>query len=279
MSNLTAENQQITGADGVSYSYRRYGKPTGIPVVFLQHFRGNLDNWDPALVDAIAAEREIILVDAAGVGGSTGIPRSSVAGMATDVATFIDALGLKRVDLFGFSLGGFVAQEVALRRPYMVRRLVLAGTGPEGGRKMHEFTAEVKEHAYSDSPAGEDLLFLFFADTETSKAKGVEYLGRIFSRTDGRDKEVDLATRDNQAEAISSWGVPDHGRLQRLNAIEQPTLVANGSNDLMVPTSNSHLLAGLIPDSRVTIYPDAGHGFLFQYPSEFAAEVNEFLAA
>ena len=277
MSNLTTPNRTVTGNDGVTYAYRRYGPPTRVPLVLLQHYRGNLDNWDPALVDALATHREIIMVDGAGVAGSTGRTRTSVRDMATDVATFLDALELRTIDLLGFSLGGFVGQELTLRRPYLVRRLVLAGTGPQGGQNMHEFTHDVKKHAYPDAPGADDLLYLFFTSSETSRRAGTDFLGRIYARTQGRDPEVGLDTRDNQAEAISAWGVPDHSRLQRLTGIQQPTLVANGSNDIMVPTPNTHLMAGLIPHARVSIYPDAGHGFLFQYPEQFATEVTQFL--
>jgi pimeloyl-ACP methyl ester carboxylesterase len=248
-----------------------------IPVVFLQHFRGNLDNWDPALVDDIAAEREVILVDNGGVGLSTGVTPGTVEGLARDILAFVDALGLEKIDLFGFSTGGFVAQEVVLLRPRLVRRLILGGTGPEGGRGFHNWSEEIGGHAYKDVQGAEDGLYLFFSATETSQAKGKEFLGRIFAREQGRDETPTLAVRDAQAEAINDWGIPDMSKLARLAGITQPTLVANGNNDIMVPTVNSYLLAGHLPDAELIIYPDAGHGFLFQYAHEFAAEVNHFL--
>ena len=233
----------------------------------------------PALVDDIAAGREVILVDNSGVGLSTGSTPHSVKGLARDVLAFIDALGLTEIDLFGFSLGGFVAQEIVLLRPRLVRRLILAGTGPEGGRGFHVWSEEITSRAYKDVPGAEDVFYLFFAPTETSQAKAKEFAGRIFTRERDRDQKPTLAVRDAQAEAITDWGIPDTTKLARLAGITQPTLVANGSNDILVPTVNSYLLAGHIPNAQLIIYPNANHGFLFQYPHEFAAEVNKFLGA
>jgi pimeloyl-ACP methyl ester carboxylesterase len=276
---LTAPNLRVEAANGVRYVYRRFGnaKTSALPLLMLIHYRANLDNWDPTLVDALAQEREVVLIDDIGVAGSSGMTPSTVGEMALGVIAFTDALDLYSYDLLGFSLGGFVAQEVAMRRPYAARRLVLAGTGPEGGRDMHVYSGRIRAIAVSDEPAIEDLLTLFFEDTATSQARGQEFLKRIqTSRTD-RDKRTDLATRDAQLSAISTWGIPDPTRLNRLAAITQPVLVANGDNDRMVPTENTHLLAQHLPNATLRIYPDAGHGFLCQYPAEFAAEVNAFL--
>ena len=279
MSQYTAPTLTIDAANGTTYAYRRFGRKGAIPVIFLQHFRGNLDNWDPALVDDIAAGREVILVDNSGVGLSTGSTPHSVKGLARDVLAFVDALGLTEIDLLRFSLGGFVAQEVVLLRPRLVRRLVLAGTGPEGGRGFHAWSEEITSHAYMDVLGAEDVFYLFFAPTQTSQAKAKEFVGRIFTRERDRDQNPALAVRDAQAEAITDWGIPDMAKLARLAGITQPTLVAHGSNDIVVPIMNSYLLAGHIPDAQLIIYPDANHGFLFQYPHEFAAEVNKFLGA
>ncbi|MGH7800496.1 MAG: alpha/beta fold hydrolase [Thermodesulfobacteriota bacterium] len=278
MSQYTTPNLMVDAANGTSYAYRRYGKAGTIPVLFFQHFRSNLDNWDPALVDDIAAEREVILFDASGVGLSTGTVPSTFREFGRDALTFIDALGLTTVDLFGFSIGGFVAQDVAPLRPHLVRRLILAGTGPKGGREMHGWNEMARDHAMKDVQGAEDILYLFFAPTEASQPKGAEIVRRIFTRTEGRDALPTLAVRDAQAAAIIEWGIRDFGKLSRLANIQAPTLVANGNNDIMVPTVNSYLLAGHIPNARLTIYPDANHGFLFQYPHEFAAEVNAFLS-
>lgn len=278
-SQYNAPNLTIRAENGTTYAYRRFGRAKTIPLVFLQHFRGNLDNWDPALVDDIAVEREVILVDYSGVGLSNGTTPRTVYGLARDALAFIDALGLRKIDLFGFSIGGFVAQELVLLRPRLVGRLVLAGTGPEGGRDMHRWNEAISEHAYRDVQSSDDVFYLFFAPSETSQAKAREFVGRIFTRTHDRDKVPTLPVRDAQAEAITTWGIPDMSKLARLAAITQPTLVANGNHDIMVPTVNSYLLAAYIPNAQLIIYPDANHGFLFQYPHEFASEVNRFLAA
>jgi len=278
ISQYTAPNLTIDGANGTTYAYRRFGKPGTVPVVFFQHFRGNLDNWDPALVDDLAAQHEVLLFDASGVGLSSGTVPTSFQEHGRDALAFVDALGLTEVDLFGFSIGGFVAQEVALQRPQLARRVILAGTGPQGGREMHGWADEARAHAMKDVQGAEDILYLFFTPSEASQAKGKEFVGRIFTRTEGRDTTPDLAARDAQAAAIIEWGVRDFAKLARLANISAPTLVANGDNDVMVPTVNSYLLAGHLPDARLSIYPDANHGFLFQYPHEFAAEVTAFLS-
>jgi len=280
VSQLTAPNLRIEAANGVTYAYRRFGNSStgALPLACFVHYRGNLDNWDPMLVDTIATQREVILVDNAGVGGSTGTVPSSVAQMARDALAFVDALGLKTVDLLGFSLGGYVAQEVVLMRPYLVRRLILAGTAPQGGEDLHVFAdGPVRAAALRDVQGPENILTLFFERTASSQAKGREFIKRIMSREKDRDRPTDLATRNAQLTALSDWGIPDPTRLNRLAGIAQPTLVANGDNDVMLPTKNSHLLARHLPNARLSIYPDAGHGFLFQYPAEFGAEVNAFL--
>jgi pimeloyl-ACP methyl ester carboxylesterase len=273
----SAETQFVTAA-GVEFAYRRFGRSRDLPLVMLQHFRGNLDNWDPALTDALAAEREVILVDCAGVGSSTGEPCHTIAETARQAVAFMDALGLAPVDLLGFSIGGFVAQEIALVRPGLVRRLVLAATGPKGAPGMHGWRDDIASAARAESRP-ENLLYIMFAHTDTSQAKGKEFLGRFMQRQEGRDAPTSDAVRDAQYDAIVEWGIPDHGAVQRLTGIQSPTLIIQGDDDLMIPTKLSHLMAGLIPDAQIRIYPDSAHGFLFQYPTEVAAEVNAFLAA
>jgi pimeloyl-ACP methyl ester carboxylesterase len=278
---LTAPNLDVTAGNGVSYRYRRFGaadQADQVPLVFLQHFRGNLDNWDPSLVDAIAATREVILVDNTGVGGTTGRVPTTVAQMARDLLEFLDALGIRRYDLLGFSLGGFVAQEVALLRPTAVRALVLAGTGPSGAPRMHGWREDIRRESHHDQSTAESLLYIFFAHTDTSRALGGAFLQRIFSRTEGRDAPTTTAVRDAQYDAVLNWGIPDMSRLERLRGISQPTLILQGDDDLMIPTPGSHLLAGLIPDARIHIFPDAAHASIFQYPDEAAALVVDFLA-
>jgi pimeloyl-ACP methyl ester carboxylesterase len=271
----SAETRFI-GAGGVEFAYRRFGEPSTVSLVLLQHFRGNLDNWDPALIDVLAAEREVVLVDYPGVGASTGETSSAIAVTARQMVAFVAALGLEEVDLLGFSIGGFVAQEIALVRPSLVRRLVLAATGPKGAPGMHGWREDIAAAARGESKP-ENLLYIMFAHTETSQSKGKEYLGRFVKRQENRDAPTSDFARDAQYDAVCEWGIPDHAALQRLRAIANPTLVLQGDNDLMIPTKLSHLLAGLIPDAQIRIYPDAAHGFLFQYPREVAAAINEFL--
>jgi pimeloyl-ACP methyl ester carboxylesterase len=277
---LTVENLSLEVGD-VSFVYRRFGntRAAAPPLVMLQHFRGNLDSWDPALVDRLAQDREVILVNNRGVGGSTGAVPENVTTMARDALSFVDALGLKEIDLLGFSLGGFVAQELVLLRPRLVRRLVLAGTAPQGGPDLHRWSDDVYALATADEPTAEHLLGLFFTGTEQSRTKGMESIGRLYQREVDRDEPTDLATRDAQLAAITGWGIPDDSKLNRLAGITQPTLVANGDNDTMMHTQNSHLFAERLPDARLRIYPDAGHGFLNQYPELFADDVNAVLEA
>jgi pimeloyl-ACP methyl ester carboxylesterase len=270
----TAETS-VVEAEGTEFAYRRFGRPTELPLIMLQHFRGNLDNWDPALTDALAAEREVILVDYAGVGSSTGEPSRTIASMARQMIAFVGALGLVEIDLLGFSIGGFVAQEMALVRPTLVRRLVLAATGPKGAPGMHGWREDIAAARGESKP--ENLLYIMFAHTDASQAKGIEFLGRFMQRQEGRDAPTSDAARDAQYDAIVEWGIPDHAALQRLTGIKSPTLVIQGDGDLMIPTKLSHLMAGLIPDARIRIYPDAAHGFLFQYPAEVAVEIGRFL--
>lgn len=278
---MTAPNLSVEGGNGVKYVYRRFGNSDAklLPLVCFVHYRANLENWDPEFIDAVAATREVILMNNRGVASSSGNTPSSIRQMAEDAIYFIDALGLKKYDLLGFSLGGFIAQEVALLRPHQIRRIVLAGTGPQGGRNMHVYAPHILDIAIKDRIGADDILTLFFETTESSRAKGREFLARIMARTVDRDPSTSLATRDAQMTAISEWGIPDATKLERLRAIRQPVLVANGDNDAMVPTENSYLLEQYLPNAKLSIYPDAGHGFLFQYPEKFAAEVNAFLGA
>jgi pimeloyl-ACP methyl ester carboxylesterase len=284
---ITAQNSQLTAAnrsvdvDGDTLVYRRFGneQTDAPPLVCLQHFRGNLDFWDPALVDRVARDREVILLANRGVGASTGIVPDNVTDMARDVALFVDALGLEQIDLLGFSLGGFVAQELALLRPRLVRRIVLAGTAPQGGPDLHRWSDDVYANACADEMTPETALEVFFSGSEESRAKGIEYLERTQRRQTDRDSPTDLATRDAQLAAITAWGIPEGSKLNRLAAIIQPTFVAIGDHDTMMHTKNSHLLAGRLPNAHIRVYADASHGFLNQYPELFADHVRAFLDA
>jgi pimeloyl-ACP methyl ester carboxylesterase len=275
---LTTPNRTV-GVGGDTFAYRRYGAPSATvpPLVMLQHFRGNLDSWDPALADRLAQDREIILMNNRGVGASTGEVPETVRAMARDALAFVDALALSQIDVLGFSLGGHVAQELTLLRPRLVRRLVLAGTAPRGGPGLHRWTDDVYALATPDQPTADDALGLFFSGSEHSVALGTAFLGRSYSRHDDRDAATDLATRDAQLAAITEWGIPDPAQLHRLSAITQPTLVATGDNDTMMLTENSRLLAQNLPNAQLRVYADAGHGFLSQYPELFADHVRAFL--
>ena len=275
---VDAENQVLSASNGVDYAYRSVGASDANPLVMLQHFRGNLDNWDPALVDALALGRRVITFDNRGVGGSSGMTPSTIAQMALDAIDFIDALGVGEVDLVGFSLGSFVAQEIALVRPSIARTVVLASSAPQGASGMHGWAPEVIGAVGKPETSGADYLSVFFAASETSRAAGQEVAGRVFgARTVDRDAPTTWQTRLAQYDAVCAWGQPNHSLLERVSAIDKPVFVANGDSDPMILPRYSYLLAGLIPDARLKIYPDAAHGFLFQHHAEFAADVEAFL--
>jgi pimeloyl-ACP methyl ester carboxylesterase len=274
---VDAPNKVAHGPNGVDYAYRELGDGA-VPIVMLQHFRGNLDNWDPPLVDALAANHRVVAFDNVGVGGSSGVTPSTVVEMARDAITFLDAMQLDQVDLLGFSLGSFVSQEIALIRPAVVRRLVLASSAPEGADGMHGWAPEVIAAVGKPQPDPGGYLSVFFTSSEASQQAGKETLQRIFgARSDGRDVPSSWQTRQAQYDAVCTWGIPDHARLQRLRGIDIPVLVANGDSDPMILPHFSYLLAGLIPHARLKLYPDAAHGFLFQHHAAFAADVSAFL--
>ena len=269
----------IPAANGIDYAYRDTGPGAsgGVPLVLFQHFRGNLDSWDPALVDALASARRVITFDNAGVGGSTGTTPDTVEQMAHDAIAFIAAMELGQVDLLGFSIGSFVAQQVALTRPAIVRRLVLASAAPQGAAGMHGWAPEVIGAIGTPQTRPEEYLGVFFARSSSSQQAGQQAMQRMYARTEGRDAATTWATREAQYDAVCTWGIPDHALLQRLSGLEMPVFVANGDSDPMILPHYSYLLAGLIPQARVKIYPDSAHGFLFQHHAEFAADVETFL--
>jgi pimeloyl-ACP methyl ester carboxylesterase len=272
-------NSTVQAANGISYAYRDTGGREGtVPLVSLQHFRGNLDSWDPALIDALARSRQVITFDNAGVGGSAGTTPDTIEQMARDAIAFIGALGHSQVDLLGFSIGSFVAQEIALRRPALVRRLVLASSAPTGAAGMHGWAPDVIGAVGTPQTSPEEYLGVFFAASAASQQAGKEALGRMYARTEDRDEATTWATREAQYDAVCAWGIPDHAALERVQALEMPVFVANGDSDPMIKPHYSYLLAGLIPQARVKIYPDSAHGFLFQHHAEFAADVTEFLS-
>jgi pimeloyl-ACP methyl ester carboxylesterase len=272
-----ASIQRVTAEDAIEYAYRDVGAGD-VPIVLLQHFRGNLDNWDPALIDELAAARRVLTFDSRGVAGTTGVTPNTFEAMARDAFAFIDALRLTKIDLLGFSIGSFVAQEVALTRPDLLRRVVLASSAPQGAAGMHGWAPEVIRAVGQPEPNPQGYLDVFFADSETSRQAGQQVAGRIFGKTANRDAPTSWQTRQAQYDAVCRWGIPDHALLQRVSAIELPVFVANGDSDPMILPRYSYLLAGLLPDARLKIYPDAAHGFLFQHHREFAADVNAFLS-
>jgi pimeloyl-ACP methyl ester carboxylesterase len=274
----TAHNQVIHADNGIDYAYREIGTGT-VPLVLLQHFRGNLENWDAQLVDALASQRRVVAFDNAGVGATTGTTPNTIEQMARDAIAFIAASDAPLVDILGFSIGSFVAQEIALIRPDMVRRLVLASSAPRGGAGMHGWAPEVINAVGQPQPDPKGYLDVFFTSSAASRAAGQETLGRIYGRTTDVDKPTSWATRQAQYDAVCDWGIPNHAALQRVGAIGHPVFIANGDSDPMILPHFSYLLAGLIPQASVKIYPDAAHGFLFQHASEFAADVAKFLDA
>ena len=272
-----AANQTITAATGVEYAYREVGS-SQIPLVLLQHFRGNLDNWDPALVDSLAVERRVIAFDNTGVGGSSGATPATFEQMAHDALAYLTAMDLEQVDILGYSIGSFVAQEMALIRPDLVHKLVLASSSPKGAAGMHGWAPEVIGAVGKPGSDPDGYLRVFYTQTANSRDAGRQSQQRMFARQADRDTPTTWPTRLAQYDAVCAWGIPDHSSLQRLEAIQLPVLVANGDSDPMVLPRYSYLLAGLIPNASLKIYPDAAHGFLFQHHAEFASDVHGFLS-
>jgi pimeloyl-ACP methyl ester carboxylesterase len=272
-----SSTQRVAAGNAIEYAYRDTGE-SAVPLVLLQHFRGNLDNWDPALIDALAAERRVITFDNVGVAATTGTTPNTVEAMANDAIAFIEAMNLERIDLLGFSIGSFIAQEIALIRPDLLRRVVLASAAPQGAAGMHGWAPEVIGAVGAPETTPQGYISVFFAPTDTSREAGQQAAGRIFgARTTDRDEPTIWQTRQAQYDAVCAWGIPNHSLLERVAAIDLPVFVANGDSDPMILPRYSHLLAGLLPNARVTIYPDSAHGFLFQHHSQFAADVHAFL--
>ena len=270
-----APTRTIT-AGGVNFAYRQLGPATGVPVIFLPHLAAVLDNWDPRVVDGIAEHHRVLTFDNRGVGASAGTTPDTIAAMATDAVTFIRALGLDQVDLLGFSMGGMIAQVITQDEPQLVRKLILAGTGPAGGEGIDKVTR------ISNLDTIRALLtftdpkqFLFFTRTPNGRRAGQEFLARLKERTQDRDKKISLRSYAAQLKAIHRWGLEQPSDL---SVIHQPVLVANGDSDKMVPTANSADLARRLPDSELVIYPNAGHGGIFQYHTQFVQKALEFLA-
>jgi len=270
-------NKRISSPNEIDYVYREIGDGA-VPLVLLQHFRGNLDSWDPDLIDAVASSRRVVAFDNVGVGATTGSTPNSVEQMAHDAISFLDALELDHVDVLGFSIGSFVAQEMALVRPDIVRRLVLASSAPKGAAGMHGWAPEVVAAVGKRETSPDGYLKVFYTGSESSREAGQEALKRMFARQVDRDQPTTWETRLAQYDAVCAWGIPNHALLQRLGSIRVPVFVANGDSDPMILSRYSHLLAGLIPQARLKLYPDSAHGFLFQHHAEFASDVDAFLS-
>ncbi|QCX50784.1 alpha/beta hydrolase [Ralstonia pseudosolanacearum] len=267
--------QTIT-AGGVDFAYRELGKSNGgTPVVFLVHLAAVLDNWDPRVVEGIAAKHHVITFDNRGIGASSGSPSNSIEQMADDAITFIKAMGFKQVDLLGFSMGGMIAQEMVLKEPQLIRKMVLAGTGPAGGEGISSVTGVTFYDMLRGFFTGQDAKqFLFFTRTPNGIEAGKAFLARLKERTENRDKEISVSAFMAQLSALRAWGSKPPADL---SVIKQPVLVVNGDDDRMVPTSNSRDLARRLPNSQLIIYPDAGHGAAFQFHDDFVLKSLEFL--
>lgn len=260
----------------IRFAYRRLGPATGTPLVLLQHFSGNIDAWDPAVVNALAADRPVIAFDNAGVGRSSGQTPDNVAAMARDAIDFINALGLAKVDLLGFSLGGCVAQQIAAEHGQLIRKLILVGTAPRGGE---EHLLTVLQDAFSDADAPDPRLPLFFTKSSASRSSGLAFLKRARVRLDDRDTDNGKAVTDPQAKALITWcATPDPGH-EILRAIHQPALVVSGSHDTMLPADNAYAMFKQLSNAQLVLYPDSGHGALFQHHEMFVGHVRAFLDA
>jgi pimeloyl-ACP methyl ester carboxylesterase len=269
---------QFVQADGIRFAYRRFGKTGGAPLVFNQHFTGTMDHWDRAVTNGLAKEREVILFNNAGVSSSSGEVPTTCQGMGANAIAFIKALGLTKVDVLGFSIGGFVAQEITLQAPELVRNLILVGTGPRGGQNMATLTPEAQRIFGATYKMPEELwLKVHFTDSEPSQAAGREFLKRFMRRTENRDPEVNEKVAPAQIEAIGKWGEQREGSYEYLKTIRQPTLVVNGDNDVIIYSINSWILQQNIPNAQLIIYPDASHGSQYQYPERFVRHVSMFL--
>lgn len=272
----TVPTQTIT-AGGVDFAYRELGKQHGgTPVVFLTHLAAVLDNWDPRVVDGFAAAHHVVTFDNRGVGASTGTPSRSIEEMADDAITFIKAMGFKQVDLLGFSMGGMIAQEIVLKEPQLVRKMILAGTGPAGGKGISTVSGVTFYDMARGFFTGQDpKQYLFFTRTPNGIEAGKAFLERLKERSENRDKEISVTAFMAQLEALRIWGLKEP---EDLSIVKIPVLVVNGDSDRMVPSKNSQDLAQRLPNSNLVIYPDAGHGGIFQYHADFVPKALEFLA-
>ena len=272
---IHAPNKSIRTANGITYVYRELGEKIGIPIVFFTHLSANLDNWDPRIIDGIAKQHWVITFDNTGVGLSSGQVPGTIKEMAEDAIDFIKALGFKQIDILSFSMGGMIAQELLELEPTLIRKVILTGTGPRGGKGIENVTKISNQDLVRAIFTLKDVkTYLFFTRTLNGKRKAKEFLARIKERKHNRDKMISLKGYYTQLKAINRWGKSTPADLSK---IKQPILVVNGEADRMVPTENSYDLVQRLPNSKLVIYKDAGHGAIFQYHQEFAKEVLAFL--
>ena len=265
---------QFVEANGIRFAYRRFGKAGGVPLILNQHFRGTMDYWDPVVTDGLAKNREVVLFNNAGVSSSSGQVPTSVQEMAANAIAFVKALGLTEVDVLGFSIGGMVAQEIAVQAPNLVRRIILVGTGPRGADYSTSKSAEIFAGTYD--PPEHLWLAVHFSPSPSSQAAGLAFLKRKLLRED-RDPEVSAEAASAQREAIGKYFARGESILNYLHEIHQPTLIVQGSNDVIVPTVNSYVLQQNLPNAQLILYPDANHGSFYQYPKLFVSQASEFL--
>jgi pimeloyl-ACP methyl ester carboxylesterase len=266
---------QFVEENGIRFAYRRFGNETGVPLLFMQHFRGGMDNWDPVVTDGFASSRPVILFNNAGVASSSGKTPNTIDAMSEHAGDFVGALGLSQIDILGFSIGGFIGQALTIRHPSLVRRLLLVGTGPRAGQPTQD--PNVKQHAQTPDPSLEDFLYLFFAPSASSQAAGRAFWERRHLRKKDVDPPTSPQMMEAQLAALTEWGQVKGEQFAELRSITQPTMVVNGNNDIMVPTINSFTLSQHIPNAQLIIYPNSGHGSLFQYPELFLSYAHAFL--
>ena len=272
---IHAPNKSIRTANGITYVYRELGEKIGIPIVFFTHLSANLDNWDPRIIDGIAKQHWVITFDNTGVGLSSGQVPGTIKEMAEDAIDFIKALGFKQIDILSFSMGGMIAQELLELEPTLIRKVILTGTGPRGGKGIENVTKISNQDLVRAIFTLKDVkTYLFFTRTSNGKKKAKEFLARIKERKQNRDKMISLKGYLTQLKAINRWGKSTPADLSK---IKQPILVVNGEADRMLPTENSYDLVQRLPNSKLVIYKDAGHGAIFQYHEEFTKEVLAFL--
>jgi pimeloyl-ACP methyl ester carboxylesterase len=267
---------QFVEANGIRFAYRRFGKPQGVPIILNQHFRGTLDYWDPAVTDGLAESREVILFDNAGIASSSGEVPPSIPQMGTNAIAFIRALGLSTVDVLGFSIGGMVAQEIAVQAPDLVRKLILVGTGPRGADMSTSKSSDIFAGTYE--PPEHLWLAVHFSPSDASRTAGLAFLKRKWRRTD-RDAEVTEEAAARQREAIGSYIAGGESAQEQLKELRLPTLIVQGSNDVIIPTINSYVLQQKLPNAQLILYPDANHGSFYQYPELFVKHATLFLDA